>query len=503
MPLLLSAVDLTKHYSDVAAVDRVGITLQRGRIRALIGENGAGKSTLMKMLTGVIHPDDGSIAVDGEEVFLSVPGDAARHGIAMVHQEVQSAPNLSALDNLMLVRTRIAKGYRRGSAAERAFAHAMFERVGLDVKPSALASTLSAAQLQLLEIAKALALDARIILFDEPTSALPPVEAARLLALIEALRTDHAILYVSHHLAEIQRLADDLTVLRDGRIVAELARGEADNAELVRLMVDRPIERTAMDLPPHNARPVLSIHKLATNKVRGLSFDLHGGEILGFAGLIGSGMHEAALALCGANRITAGEMRLHNKLCRFRNPFEAAQAGIALVPEERKAQAIVPDLSVHYNLHLGRTRLYKKGPTLNLKTMRHASEKLISRFGVRLRSLSQPIKTLSGGNQQKVILARCVQSQPKLLILSEPTRGVDVAAKQEIYRIILDLARSGMAMVIVSSELEEVLLLSHRVAVFSAGRMADILDRDDANPVAVMSLATPTNQLTESHLHAS
>jgi ABC-type sugar transport system ATPase subunit len=292
-------------------------------------------------------------------------------------------------------------------------------------------------------------------------------------------------------------------VLRDGKVVAELARGEASDADLVKLMVDRTVERSVINLPPHGLRTVASARGLATAKVRDLSFELRSGEILGFAGLIGSGMHEAALALCGASRITAGILELQGKRCRFKSPFEAARAGVVLVPEERKTQAIIPDLSVHENLHLGRTHLHRKGPLVDLRRMRKASTELIQRFGIRTRVLNQPIKTLSGGNQQKVILARCVQSSPALLILSEPTRGVDVAAKREIHRIILDLAAAGTAIVVVSSELEELLLLSHRIAVFSEGRMVQVLEGAEATPVAIMALATPERGTALSHHHAA
>lgn len=483
---------LTKRYSGVTVVDQVDIAARPGVIRAVIGENGAGKSTLMKMLTGDIRPDAGTLFQAERPVVFHNPRQANLQGIAMVHQELQLMPLLSVIDNLMLVNPPDAFGIRRRSRAEREYVQHQLARVGLHLDPSIPVSTLSVAQAQLLEIAKALALNARVIIFDEPTSALPLHEVERLLSLIEGLRAEgHAILYISHHLPEVTRLADVITVMRDTRVVGEFRRGEFTEPELIRLMVAREVGQRAEGRLPFRAEVVLAATQVATAAVQGVTFDLHQGEILGFAGLMGSGMQAAASGLAGAVRLTQGALTLNGRTVRFRDPHEAVGHGVVMVPEDRKRDGIVPDGSVTDNFHLGRMGQFTQRGVLQRRKMKAAALQLVQRFGVHLNDLQQPVKTLSGGNQQKVIVGRCVEGSPQVLILCEPTRGVDVAAKAEIHQHILELAAAGASIIVVSSELEEVLALSHRVAVFSDGEMVGILDGPEATPVAVMSLATP------------
>jgi ABC-type sugar transport system ATPase subunit len=488
----LRAEGLTKTYGQVTVVRDVSLDLKPGEIRAVVGENGAGKSTLMKMLAGIVAPSSGTIRIEGQPVTLNSPRAAAAAGIAIVHQELQIVPGLSVADNLMLVRPSASPDALRGSRREAIFVSGVLDRVGLRVHPHVPAGRLSVAEAQLLEIGKALALGARYIIFDEPTSALPPVEVERLLRLIGALRDEgHGILYISHHLTEILRLADCVTVLRDGRHVTDLDRAEADMERIIHLMVDRPVSLYANELEPPRDEVVFAARGAATRRVSDMSFEVRAGEILGFAGLIGSGMHEAAMAVAGADLLTAGSFALRGRPVRFSSPHAAGRAGIALVPEERKVQAIIPDMSVHDNLHVGRYRLFKRAGILDLGRLRARTAELIDAFNVRLASSAQAIATLSGGNQQKVVVARCVQSAPSLLIVAEPTRGVDVGAKDEIHRRLIRLAAGGTAIIVVSSEMDEVRALSHRIAVFSAGRMTGVLDKTEATPQRIMQMATP------------
>ena len=493
--LALEGSALTKTYNGVTVVSDIDIAVEPGRIRAVIGENGAGKSTLMKMLTGIVQPSSGEIRVNGRAMVFPTPGDALDAGIGIVHQELQIVPMLSVADNLMLVGGPKAPNTYRGSPSERSFVTEQLARVGLDVKPRTLAARLSAAEAQLLEIAKALALDSKVLIFDEPTSALPPNDVERLLTLIEELRAEgHAILYISHHLSEIQRIADDITVLRDGGLVGHFPGTDLDTEDMIRLMVDRPVSLYGNMLPEPSTDQVLEVDGLASDFVSGLNFTLNRGEIIGFAGLIGSGMHDAAMTLVGEQRQIAGRVTVKGRPVRIQNPAAAAMAGIVIVPEERKLQGILPEMSVQENFHIGRHTLFNRGLLLSYSEMKKRAQDLVKAFKVRLAALGQPISTLSGGNQQKVVVARCVQSAPDVLILSEPTRGVDVGAKDDIHQLVLDLARSGTAVIVVSSEMEEVLALSHKVAVFSAGEMVRILPHTEADPTTVMRLATPKTQ---------
>ena len=444
----------------------------------------------MNMLTGVIRPDGGEIRLNGEAIDLHTPRQAAEVGIAIVHQELQLVPLQSIADNLMLVRPPKAKRLRRGSRAEADFVRSALERVGLALEPNTPVYALSVAECQMLEIAKALVLDAQVIIFDEPTAALLPAEAERLLALIEDLRRDgKAILYISHALDEILRLADKISVLRDGRKVGDFERHEVDREALIRAMVDRTVGLYAYERPLVGDRIVLKADEIATRGVRHLSFELRAGEILGFAGLMGCGMQEAALALCGEQPITAGTLELEGAPLRFRSPHDAARAGVVVVPEERKREGIVPHLSVCENMHLGRYGYHARKGLVDPSQLRAAASELVRRFQIRLASIDQPIATLSGGNQQKALIARCMQTSPRVLIISSPTRGVDIGAKEAIHKLILELASRGTAIILASPEIEELLGLVHRVAVFSQGRMVQILAQSEATPTRVLQLA--------------
>ncbi len=504
MSRTLSCHGLTKTYGKITVVKAVDLQLNAGEIHAVVGENGAGKSTLMNMMAGVTPPTEGTISIDGQRKDMPTPRSAAEAGIAIVHQELQVVQSLSIADNIMLVRPPAAAGALRGSKREYEFVSKLLARVGIKRNPGVKTAQLSAAEAQLLEVAKALALEASFIIFDEPTSALPPAEAESLLTLVEGLRDEgHGILYISHHLSEITRIADQISVLRDGNLVGNLSRADADIDRIIHLMVDRPVSLYANDLSAPGERIVFEAEDAATPKVSGLTFKIRSGEILGFAGLIGSGMHEAALAVAGGDRLISGFFRIGGEKVFYRSPYQAARCGISLVPEERKEQAIIPEMSVHDNLHVGRYGLFAQKGVLNLARLRRRTDELVNDFNIRIASRSQAVCTLSGGNQQKVVVARCVQADPNLLVVCEPTRGVDIGAKDEIHRRIIRLASEGKAIIVVSSELDEVLALSHRVAVFSEGRMAGLLEKDDATPQQVMHIATPKAKSESGRLMAA
>jgi ABC-type sugar transport system ATPase subunit len=488
--IALEGRGLTKAFAGVTVVDDVHLSVRAGEIRAVVGENGAGKSTVMHLLSGVIRPDAGEIRVAGAPRNFASPRSAAQAGIAIVHQELHLAPTLSVVDNLMLVRPPVARAVRRGSRAELDYVRSITCRVGLNVDPQAAVASLTVAQCQLLEIAKALALRARVLILDEPTSALQPAEAQRLLVLVGKLRQEGiAILYVSHAIEEILRIADNVSVLRDGRLVGDRTRSELDRSTLIRMMVDRPVATEVREPAAARDDVVLAADGVASVHVSGLTFELRAGEILGFAGLMGAGMYEAALALCGEHAVQTGTLRLDGRTRRFRSPHDALRAGISLVAEDRKRGGIVPRLSVCDNLHVGRYWRHQRAGFVSPAQLRRAAQELVHRFQIRLASLDQPVATLSGGNQQKVLIARCVQSDPRVLIVASPTRGVDIGAREAIHSLLLGLAARGTAIILISAELQELLQLAHRIAVFSAGRMVGALARDAATPTRIMELA--------------
>jgi ABC-type sugar transport system ATPase subunit len=501
---LLEGRNLTKAYEGVTVVDGVSLAVQAGEICAVIGENGSGKSTLMNMLTGVVRPDGGEIRQRGAAIEVTSPRSAARAGISIVHEELNLVPLLTVADNLMLMRPPGARGIRRSTRAERVFVRSVLARVGLDVAVDTSVRELSVAQCQLLEIAKALTLEAEVIVFDEPTAALPPEEGQRLLTLIEALRTaGKGILFVSHSLEDVLRLADCIYVLRDGRLVAEFERGNCDRDTLIRAMVDRLASLIVQRPQPVREEVVLSVEQGATSRVRDLNFELRAGEILGFAGLLGGGMNESALALCGEQPLTSGTITLDGHVRRFRSPHDASIAGISVIPEERKRDGIVGDRPVLENIHLGRYRCHTRWGLVNPQRLRSAATDLTRNLGIRLQSIDQPIDTLSGGNQQKVLMARCIQSRPRVLIVSSPTRGVDIRSKHELHAALLQLAARGTAIILVSLELEELLSLSHRIAVFSGGRMVTVLAREVATASLIVQWAIAKSSTAPAHAHAA
>jgi ribose transport system ATP-binding protein len=473
----------------------VSLELRGGEVHALVGENGAGKSTLSRILAGLARPDAGRMLLGGEPYAPIGKAAAARRGVAIVLQELNLVETLTLAEQVLFgaIPSRLGFVDRR---ALREQARVALGRVGLqELEPERSVSSLGVGQRQMLAVAAALAAPCRVLILDEPTAALGEHEAERLFAEMERLKGEGAaILYVSHRLEEVRRLADRVTVLRDGRVVATRQRGETTNAELVQLMVGRdPGSRTARGvLSARSVDPVLRVRGLRRGSVvRDVSFDLWRGEVLGLAGLMGSGRTETVRALFGADGALGGEVELRGRrLPRlFRSPKEAVLHGIALVTENRKDEGLLLSLSVRANLTLARLGQLSRRGFLRPEAERAAARALVSRLGIKCASVEQPVGELSGGNQQKVVLGRWLDRDFDVLLCDEPTRGVDVAARAEIHELLRELARSGKAVLVVSSEIEELRALCDRIVVLSAGRVAGTFEREGFDQDAILEAA--------------
>ena len=489
---LLEMRGISKSFGGVAALHGVDFSAAEGEVIGLIGENGAGKSTLMKILGGIHQADSGSIHFNGQQAAIGSVADATRLGIAFVHQELSVFENLDIAGNVFLGR----EPRRMGVLIDRARMHRettpILRRVGLDLDPGTPLTHLSLAQRQLVEIAKSLSLDARLIIMDEPTSSLTLTEANRLLEIIADLAAHrHTVVYISHRLHELTRICGRAVVLRDGRLAGGLTGIEFTHANLVRLMVGR-------DLPPAAARTAvgasaggLAIRALRTQAWPGhtIDLDVRRGEVLGLAGLVGAGRSEVARAVFGIDAMLEGSLSLDGRALRVRSPCDAISVGLALVPEDRKLAGLILEMSIRENATMATLHRHVRRGLIDRASERRAAEGAISSLGIRATSSEAKSSSLSGGNQQKVVLSKWLATNPQVVILDEPTRGVDVGAKHEIYQLIRRLAAEGAAVLMVSSDMEEVILQSDRVAVMHEGELAGILTGYDITEEAVMHLA--------------
>ncbi len=484
---------VAKHFGGITAVEGVDLTVQRGEVHSLVGENGAGKSTLMKIIDGVQRPDAGTVSIDGSVVRFSSVHDAERAGIAMIPQELELFPELTVSENLYVgrprPRTRLGLIDRRQM---RQRASQLFQRLGVVIDPDASVAGLRAATRQLVAIARAMLADARVLIMDEPTASLTEQEAERLFSIVADLSEQGvAIIYVSHRLEEIFRISDTVSVLRDGHLIKTAPVGEFTRAELIRLMVGRSLEQLYSRHRTAAGEPVLEIANLTRpREFEDVSLTVHAGEIVGLAGLIGAGRTELAHALFGVAPAATGTITLNGRQVRPRSPQEAQDLGIAYVPEERRADGVVLPFSIAQNISFGSLERLTRFGLVNRSAEKALAERFRTELAIRAPSVSSPVGQLSGGNQQKVVVAKALARDPSVLILDEPTRGVDVGAKAEIYRLIDDLAASGKAILLISSELPEVLSMADRIIVLREGRVMIELDHRDATPELVAAAAT-------------
>ncbi|MDB5297200.1 MAG: D-xylose transporter ATP-binding protein [Phycisphaerales bacterium] len=505
-PSLLRMENIVKRFPGVVALGGVSLRLERGEVLALMGENGAGKSTLMKVLGGAYRPDEGRIFVDGAEVEMSGVKDSKRLGIALIHQELMLARNLDIASNIFLGNERRAWGKfnRLDRRAMNARAAELLKRVGMPIPPTTPVSTLTAGQMQMVEIAKALSADARVIIMDEPTSSLTAGESEHLFRIINQLRADGiGVVYISHRMEEVLMLADRITVLRDGKYVGDLTRAEATHEKIVAMMVGR--ELSSHYFPPKPAagsgaatgdaaavpQPVLEVRDLLVRGApAGVSFSAAPGEILGFAGLVGAGRTELMEAVFGVTPALGGTMLLNGQPYLPRTSRDGIAAGVYLAPEDRKRHGLVLPMSVAQNTSLPNVGNYNKWGVLDRRTEVKVAKAEVDRMRTKTPTVAQRVVNLSGGNQQKVVLGKWLAMSPKVLILDEPTRGIDVGAKAEIYRHMQDLADAGITILMVSSDMAEVIGMSDRVIVMHERRIRGVLSRAELTQERVATLMT-------------
>jgi ABC-type sugar transport system ATPase subunit len=497
--LRLAIRNVVKTFPGVRAVDNVSLEVQPGEVHALIGENGAGKSTLMHLVAGVYQPDSGTIELDGKSLVGLNEQATADAGVAMVFQERSLVGALSVAENIYAGRqpSNSLGIIKRGPMIEGA--RQILKDLEVDIDPSTPVYKLSPGQQQMVEIAKGLSHELKLIILDEPTSSLTINEGRHLFRVIRRLASQGiSIVYVSHRMGEIFEISNRVTVLKDGRVTGVRDTAQTTHRELISLMVGRelsfePDPRRASN----DAGIALELRNVAADPVKSASFILRYGEILCLAGLLGAGRTETCEAIFGARPIESGELIVGGKELRPKSPSDSMKAGISMLPEDRKDGGLFMDFSIESNLIAANLDAYTHRGLLSRKETREISEKYVSLLRVATPNINREVRFLSGGNQQKVLLAKWLVREPKILIVDEPTRGVDVGSKADIYRILRDLAASGMALLVVSSDLPEVLALAHRIVVMSEGRVAGELDAADATEVGILELAAPKSEMTE------
>ncbi|HEX4766173.1 MAG TPA: sugar ABC transporter ATP-binding protein [Lichenihabitans sp.] len=487
----LSIRGVAKRYGPITVLRDVDLDVRPGEVVALLGENGAGKSTVSSVIAGLVQPTAGAMFWNGQPYAPTSPADALRQGIGLIHQEMRLLPDLSIAENVFVGRLPTRGGrVDRSSMARRAAQN--LRSLGLDVSPATLVRDLRVAAQQQVEIAKALTLDAKFLIFDEPTAALGGEETDHLFEQIARLKKNRmGFIYISHRLDEIARIADRVIVLRDGQMVGSYATAQVPVKTLVEAMVGRSMDRMFPDIAPREGQEILRVDGLSApdKTFANVSFSVKAGEIFGVAGIVGAGRTELMRAIAGADPIASGTITVDGKQLAPKSPADSLDAGIVLVPEDRKAQGLVLEHTIGDNIALGNYPRVAPRGFVSPRAVRRFAETNIRRFGIKGRA-GQPANHLSGGNQQKVVLAKAIARQPRIVILDEPTRGIDVGARAQIYDVIAALADEGLAVIVVSSDLDEVLGLAHRIMVLSRGENRGILDHTQANRVSVMERAT-------------
>ncbi len=491
--VLLQMTDICKTFPGVKALDKVSLTVHRGTVHALMGENGAGKSTLMKCLFGMYAKDSGTITLEGREINFKNSREALDHGVAMVHQELNQALKRSVMDNIWLGRYPTLGGIMVNERKMYQDTVAVFQELGIDIDPHRIMSTMPVSQRQMVEIAKAVSYHSKVIVFDEPTSSLTEEEVEHLFRIINMLRDRGVgIIYISHKMAEIKRISDYITIMRDGQWIATRPAAELEMNDIIRLMVGRELTNQFPPKTNHPGDVYLKVENITGlhNHLRDVSLEARRGEILGLAGLDSSGRTETLESIFGIRARKSGSITLGGKPCRNRSARESIKNGFALLTEERRATGIFSILDIKENTVISSLKKHRKaGIYLSNRSMRKDTQWSIDAMHTKTPSQSTKIRSLSGGNQQKVILGRWLLTNPEVLLLDEPTRGIDVGAKYEIYQLILDLANQGKTVIMVSSEMPELLGVCDRIVVMSGGRVAGEVDARSTTQEEIMRLA--------------
>jgi len=494
----LKMENITKEFPGVKALDSVHLRIFKGQVMALLGENGAGKSTLMKILSGVYDHDLGDIIMNGENLEISSPRNAMDQGIAIIHQELNLIPGLTVGENIYLGKEPVSRGRKINWNKLYSDSKQLLNRLGTDIDPKALASNLSIGDQQMVEIAKALSENADILILDEPTDALTDKEAENLFRVIDELKSKgKGLVYISHRIPEVFRICDRVTVLRDGQFISERNVSEIDEDDIIEMMVGRRLDEQ-IPYSPHKTGPtLLTVNNMTSSVTENVSFSVHKGEIVGIAGLMGAGRTEMALSLYGIYPAKSGTVELDNKEIHIDSPGKAIKNGIAYVSEDRKQLGLFLGLDVKDNITLPALKRFEKVLYKTDEIERNdAVDSYINQLTIKTPGRNQIVKNLSGGNQQKISIARGLITKPKLLILDEPTRGVDVGAKKEIYKLINQFKDEGLAILMISSEMPELLGISDRILVMHNNTISGELSREQASQEAIMRLAVGLKEKT-------
>lgn len=485
----IEMLDINKTFPGAKVLNHIDFRIKLGEVQALMGENGAGKSTLMKILGGIYQKDkdSGKILVEGKETEINSVDDAKKYGISIIHQEISLAENMTVFDNIFMGREidKSIKGFLNDKEMIRR-AQAIVDELKVDIDVRKKVGDLSIAKQQMIEICRALLSNAKVIVMDEPTSSLTQTEIDQLFEQIRKLKeAGIAIIYISHRMEEIFKISDTITVLRDGQLVGSKPVGELDNQKIIEMMVGRDLDNYMKNDEQLDVGDVcLEVRNLNNRKLKDISFTLRKGEILGFAGLVGAGRTETARAVFGIDPISSGEILVHGKEVKIKNASDAIKAGIGYVPENRKEEGLVLMSSIRSNLTISVLEEFIKGCFVNRKKEDEIVDEYVNKLSIKMASTEQLVQFLSGGNQQKVVVSKWLATKPDILILDEPTRGIDIGAKTEIYHLIVEMAKSGVAVILISSEMEEIINLSTRIIVMYEGRIKAILTEEETRKVA-------------------
>ncbi len=487
---ILQVQNLSKSFLGVKALDNIQFGLQKGEVHALMGENGAGKSTFMKILMGLLQPDSGEIIFEGEVLKSNNVHENLQKGISMIHQEILVVPELTVAQNIFLGRETNYRSWLNDKAINQK-AQEILDAIGIKINAQTKIKNLSIAEMQMVEIAKAISNNAKVIIMDEPTSALTDNEVAMLFKIIKDLKAKGvAIIYISHKMDEIYEITDRITVLRDGQYIATKNTNELDKNALIALMVGRQINDLFLENNSIKGESILSVQNLnKKGKFKDINFEVHAGEVLGIAGLMGAGRTEIARAIFGLDKYDSGEIIIKGNKVEIKSPEDAIKNGIGYVSEDRKALGFIPALSIKENISLSSLGNFAKTWFVNASNEHEAATRLATDLKIKSTSINQKVMTLSGGNQQKVVIGKVLLTAPSLVILDEPTRGIDIGAKFEIYKLINQLTDKGIAVIMISSELPEILGMSDRIMVLSKGKQTALLSKQEATQEKIMQYA--------------